>query len=68
MDLKYEEYAKAFIAAFDPEFDRVANNVTPMPHIEYNTRVAEYVWLPIRFDGEMAYLDWKEEWRIEDYE
>jgi len=68
MDLKYEEYAKAFIAAFDPEFDRVANHVTPMPNIEYNTRVAEYVWLPIRFDGEMAYLDWKEEWRIEDYE
>lgn len=25
-------------------------------------------WLPFRFDGEMAYLDWKDEWRIEDYE
>ena len=29
---------------------------------------AGYVWLPIRFDGEMAYLDWHDEWRIENYE
>ncbi len=29
---------------------------------------ADYVWLPFRFDGEMAYLDWRDEWRIEDYE
>ncbi len=33
-----------------------------------NTSLADYVWLPIRFDGEMAYLDWHDEWRIEDYE
>jgi len=25
------------------------------------------VWLPVRFDGAMAYLDWKSEWRVEDY-
>jgi hypothetical protein len=33
-----------------------------------NTSVADYVWLPIRFDGEMAYLDWHDDWRIEDHE
>ena len=33
-----------------------------------NTSLANYVWLPFRFDGEMAYLDWHDEWRIEDYE
>jgi len=27
-----------------------------------------YVWLPIRFDGEMACIDWYDEWRIEDYD
>jgi hypothetical protein len=32
-----------------------------------NTSLADYVWLPVRFDGEMAYLDWHTEWRIEDY-
>lgn len=33
----------------------------------YNTSLADYVWLPVRFDGEMAYLDWRDEWRVEDY-
>ena len=32
------------------------------------TREADYVWLPFRFDGEMAYLDWHDEWKIEDYD
>jgi len=32
-----------------------------------NTSIADYVWLPLRFDGEMVLLDWKDEWRIEDY-
>lgn len=32
-----------------------------------NTSIADYVWLPIRFDSEMAYLDWHHEWRIEDF-
>ncbi len=35
---------------------------------EQNTSVADYVWLPVRFDGEMAYLDWHDEWRVEDYD
>ena len=33
-----------------------------------NTSLAEYVWLPLRFDGDMVYIDWKDEWRIEDYD
>jgi hypothetical protein len=33
-----------------------------------NTSIADYVWLPLRFDGEMVYLDWHEEWRVEDYD
>ena len=41
---------------------------------KFNTSISRYVWLPIRFvenpsnTGEdMAYIDWKDEWRIEDY-
>ena len=41
---------------------------TWIPDREKNTSIADYVWLPFRFDREMAYLDWKDEWRIEDYE
>jgi hypothetical protein len=42
----------------------------PAPNMrpDQDTSIADYVWLPVRFDGEMAYLDWKDEWRIEDYE
>lgn len=40
----------------------------PVYNADENTHKADYVWLPFRFDGKMAYLDWKEEWRIEDYE
>ena len=28
---------------------------------------ATYTWLPLRFDGDMAYIDWRDEWRVEDY-
>jgi hypothetical protein len=35
--------------------------------VSTDTSIADYVWLPIRFDGDMAYLDWYDEWRIEDF-
>ena len=38
----------------------------PLP--EDNTSIADYVWLPLRFDGEMVYIDWEEEWSLDDYE
>lgn len=69
MDLKYEEYAEGFRRMFDPDFtgekkldEKFGND------LKRNTSIADYVWLPIRFEGEMPYLDWKDEWRIEDYE
>ena len=33
-----------------------------------NTAIADYVWLPIRFDGDRPVIDWHDEWRIEDYD
>jgi hypothetical protein len=40
-----------------------------------NTSVADYVWLPLRFEEPdekhplgMVYIDWIDEWCIEDYE
>lgn len=34
---------------------------------EIDTSLADYVWLPLRFEGQHAFLDWREEWRVEDY-
>ena len=28
----------------------------------------EYVWLPVRFDGETPYIEWLDEWRFEDFD
>ncbi len=33
-----------------------------------NTSVAEYVWLPLNLKGEYPVIEWKDEWKIEDYE
>lgn len=29
-----------------------------------NTSIARYVWLPIQFEGDHLYIDWKEEWNV----
>lgn len=33
-----------------------------------NTSIADYVWLPLRFEGEKVLIDWNEEWSPDDYE
>jgi hypothetical protein len=35
---------------------------------DLNTSIADYVWLPLRFEGDMAHLDWTDEWCIDDFE
>lgn len=68
MHRSYEEYRDMFTAFFHPEeypdFDFSVMADMPVN----NTAIADYVWLPFRFDGEMAYLDWMDEWKWEDYE
>jgi hypothetical protein len=33
-----------------------------------NTAIADYVWLPIRFDDDIPRIDWHAEWRVEDFD
>ena len=78
MDQKYEEYAKLFETMFNPDADKSVLEEMAKNHpadVADNTSIADYVWLPLRFtepDTEhpygMVYIDWKDEWRIEDYE
>ena len=71
MDRKYEEYAAVFEKIFsgDVKPEEMDNREDDLddPGMR-NTSIADYVWLPLRFDGEMVYIDWKDEWRVEDYE
>lgn len=71
-DLKnydYEECKCWYEQRFNPNYSG-----PDMSHLSFgnagsrNTSIANYVWLPFRFDGEMGYLDWRDEWKIEDYE
>jgi hypothetical protein len=32
-----------------------------------DTSIADYVWLPIQFDGHRATIAWQDEWRVEDF-
>ncbi len=62
------DIAGAFDAAYrtpEPDYSKLE----PLRGLtKQNTSVADYVWLPVRFDGEMAYLDWRDEWRVEEFE
>lgn len=31
-----------------------------------DTSIADYVWLPLRFDDELVVIDWLDEWRVEE--
>ena len=73
MDFEYEEYSGYYKDAFsgDPVLKEKAdkNLFGKMGSDKSrNTSLANYVWLPLRFDGEMVYIDWHDEWKIEDYE
>ena len=69
MDWNYEEYAAEFARMFDPDCTG-ERRINPKfgDDCARNTAIADYVWLPFRFEGKMAYLDWHDEWKIEDYE
>ena len=65
-DREYEKYAKLYERYF-AEGDESVLQEREL-NTDVNTSFADYVWLPFCFDGDMAYLVWQDEWRIEDYE
>ncbi len=76
MFLPYEMYAGCFEKSYNPASSEKAdwgciarrleeNGVEQLPQM--NTVISDYVWLPLTFDGEMGFIDWKDEWRIEDF-
>ena len=72
MDMKYEVYEALCRNVFEPgaateESRRALGEAVPDAICE-NTSIADYVWLPLRFEGERVYIDWHDEWRIEDYD
>jgi hypothetical protein len=73
MDLEYDLIAVIFEAHFSDNIEKIrkiknVDNARELLTMHHNTSIADYVWLPIQFEGGTPYLEWLDEWRIEDYE
>lgn len=76
-DLNYEDYKKVYEMLFHPEEDKRKSleEILRTENVEEqwfrdnekNTALADYVWLPLKFDGDRVYIEWMDEWKIEDY-
>jgi hypothetical protein len=40
----------------------------PQLAVEADTSLADYVWLPIRFDGDVPRIEWRDEWHPKEFE
>lgn len=69
MEWQYDQYKRWFESRFCPgwqgKIDFDPNQF--IPDTQINTSRARYVWLPFRFDGEMAYLDWRDSWTLDEF-
>ena len=66
MEYDYEEYKYRLEQVFNPDYN--GKMIDRDKFKVENTSIADYVWLPFKFDGENAYLEWSDEWKIDDYE
>ena len=72
MELKYEIYAELFENAFNLDKKSEENQQKMIEYLgddsHRHTAIADYVWLPIRFEGERPYIEWKDEWSLDEFE
>lgn len=66
MDRKYENYSRIFELLFSGRRDEIRPDMMGEPVIE-NTAIADYVWLPILFDGDRPYIKWMDTWSLDDF-
>jgi len=72
MDLDYPVYERLFKIMFSETNSKEeklnALEETRLMLKPENTSLADYVWLPIHFDGDKVLIEWKDEWTLDDYE
>ena len=62
------DIAAIFESKFDPEKKSELANFPLHSLTAKNTSLADYIWLPVKFIDGIPRIEWKDEWRIEDYE
>ncbi len=68
MDIPYDRVAQIYESQFAPNAQLMENDLfQDSPYSLENTSIARYVWLPLHFEGEMAYIDWQDSWSPRDY-
>ena len=55
-----------FESMFNPNKERISFDMRK--YTRKNTSIADYVWLPIEFDGDKPIIKWYDSWRWEDFE
>ena len=67
---KYDVIVRAITSRRDPSVHVTAEekkSLAAMPLMgTANTSVADYVWLPIEFEGDVAKIYWRDQWTIEE--
>lgn len=66
MDRKYENYSRIFELLFSGRRDEISPDMMGEAVVE-NTAIADYVWLPILFDGDRPYIKWMDTWSLDDF-
>ena len=65
---KYEAMERVISSQFDKSIQVLPSDYQEIADAPFfgsaNTSISDYVWLPIRFEGDTAIIDWKEEWQI----
>ncbi len=56
-----------YAALFDPDADQTYKDFDLFKYTKKNTSIADYVWLPIKWEDGVPKLYWLDEWKIEDF-
>ncbi|WP_411699608.1 family 43 glycosylhydrolase [Conyzicola sp.] len=65
----YLEDSSRALTEFEAHFAPGRDGDEPMDEFAHvDSSIADYVWLPIRFDGDIPVIEWRESWSPDDYE
>lgn len=68
-DYDYTHCGPLYDRLFDPDMEKTPADWALLANLpQEDTRNADYVWLPILFDGDNVKIEWRDSWKLEDYE